>query len=1349
MGGVIGDIFEKVMDIVDDVVDIIEDIPIIGDVVEWLIGDIIPDVDYGASPTYSNVNVIGNTISEDVPIARCYGKCKIGANKLRFNDKDDSDLRIIFAHCLGEVEGITAWKVNDIAWGDLTGSHTKTEYTGTRTQTADGRFASRASAYRGMAYTAATFEKDDKQIGHDPRMTVVMEGLKCAPLAGGAAAFTRNPAVILYDWYLNVEGYDAGDLDLNAFKSLEALCDAVPSGGTSGRYYFDFNFDTNGSVNDSKKLLWSSFNGRAVMSQGKLKPVWDSAQMEDGAGGLTAKTVSHAFTEDNIVKGSLTWRRPDHYNIVRIHFLDSAKDYKKTSVEVKDEHDIEINGELLYEETCFFITFGELARRRARYKFNKLKYTDYECELAAFSGAGDLELYDLVTVTHTLPGWTAKQFLVTGKSEDIYGRMKFQLAAFYSGIYDDAEASDQEGYESDLPNPYDTPDAATGLSLALVSPGTGFDYDSVKVEFTPPDDAFYSHTEIYISNDDSTYYLAGISSGEAFVIQGMGMFYVPGDTVYIKIRSVNGLGVFGALSAAESIAITSSIRLGSFYAGLYDFWGGNAAIDNAATVMVMGNLDGTPKIALGASADAITVAGTEPGFIVDGGGNLRIGGDTHGLKFDAGTGVLSVSDKVRVGSGTYIDIDGGNARIRSSNYVSGIAGAGFTLEPDLLEVGNIAARGIIRTAVFQKDVVSAVGGNLAVLPADVLDADMTAADSATLTIEGNETFAVGDLLRIKDGTDDEWLEVTNAGSAPTYTVTRDKGAAYGADANPAWTKGATVVNYGQSGDGFVYMTASETNAPYMSVVTHAGSPWDTLTTRLRMGNLNGFLGYDSDLYGIAIGEADAYLKYDPTNGMRIKGGVMITGGSLDAQNLLNNPGFENGSTCWSEFDGLTYETSGGDNSNYCIKMLPGSGYNWQRDFAGDQRYFEVNAGDIIEYGGSIKSGDGTTKARISIHWYDKDKSGGGWDEQITTTQTDWQQQKAFFEVPATGKFISLMCYAQTESDYGYMDNVFLRLAGTEDLRHSSDITKIDGGNIYTNTITATQIAANTITASEIAASTITASQLKGTDFGTLEITSGKIQINTTDALEIKSSGNVKVLAGGDIELIGDDSDPGVILFTGSSYEVSMGFTSSGDKFSITPDTDDAVQLDIGEGWLATDIRWKKIFLKAISNTAMGTDDGSNHKGTITTESESDRGEVTFFAQASSDITGRLYFTVKDNDAKWFYPNSTKEIDLGGASYAWDDAYADDWHNVADLYFLDEIDDLASLSGIGKGTETDPRNGLPLIDDDTLPEWMLTRSKNGREILRDPEGKPWLSNKVLFSTIIGAIKQLNQKIEALQ
>lgn len=219
---------------------------------------------------------------------------------------------------------------------------------------------------------------------------------------------------------------------------------------------------------------------------------------------------------------------------------------------------------------------------------------------------------------------------------------------------------------------------------------------------------------------------------------------------------------------------------------------------------------------------------------------------------------------VRVGptTGNYISIDGAGLRIRSSNYASGVAGSGFNLDSNFLEVGNIACRGIIRTAVFQKDIVSAIAGNQVVTPnSDVLDVDMTALDSSTLTIKGTATFSVGDLLQMKDGVDSEWLEIANASLAPIYSVTRDKKGDYASNNNPAWKKGATVVNFGQSGQGGVYITASEFNAPYISVFTHAGTPWSGLTQRARLGNLSGLNNPDTGaaLSGYGLWTDNIYL----------------------------------------------------------------------------------------------------------------------------------------------------------------------------------------------------------------------------------------------------------------------------------------------------------------------------------------------------------------------------------------------------------------------------------------------------------------------------------------------------------
>lgn len=77
--------------------------------------------------------------------------------------------------------------------------------------------------------------------------------------------------------------------------------------------------------------------------------------------------------------------------------------------------------------------------------------------------------------------------------------------------------------------------------------------------------------------------------------------YLSAGVYGIKGYDTGGANVIFELSDTQQM-------IGGFYFEQYDLWGGNAAIGNAATTVVMGNLDGTAKIALGASADSLTLA---------------------------------------------------------------------------------------------------------------------------------------------------------------------------------------------------------------------------------------------------------------------------------------------------------------------------------------------------------------------------------------------------------------------------------------------------------------------------------------------------------------------------------------------------------------------------------------------------------------------------------------------------------------------------------------------------------------------------------------------------------------------
>ena len=509
------------------------------------------------------------------------------------------------------------------------------------------------------------------------------------------------------------------------------------------------------------------------------------------------------------------------------------------------------------------------------------------------------------------------------------------------------------------------------------------------------------------------------------------------DTIGFVTYAANGNIVFKTTIAGPDVG---DVIIGNYNGGSGAKWDQSAGTFDikgalSAGTIDIGGLDDSSfhvdidgNMWLGAAAFNIT---TNP-FAVSKAGVIRAVSGTIGGWTLGATTLTSASNS--------IIIDSANKKIESGNYSSGVAGSGFHLDENLLEVGNISARGLIRTALFQKSVISTVGGTLMVLDGDVLDVDMTALDNSTLTTKGNTTFSIGDILRIKDGVNDEWFQVslklidsftqvgtykwemyigsvidagqsflnadnmilnscqfylekygsptgsayakiyamsgsygttsiptgsvlatsdafdvstlltypngslktftfsgvnkitltantnyvisisyhggsssnrlwvgddpygthlgnssysTNGSTwsylsnvdttfsiygeavAPVYNVSRDKASVYAPNSNPTWKKGATIVNYGQSGNGGVYMTASDTNAPYISIFDHTGSPWSTINTRLRIGNLNGFLGYSTNLYGIAIGDVNNFLKYDPTNGLVISGNITL------------------------------------------------------------------------------------------------------------------------------------------------------------------------------------------------------------------------------------------------------------------------------------------------------------------------------------------------------------------------------------------------------------------------------------------------------------------------------------------
>jgi len=297
--------------------------------------------------------------------------------------------------------------------------------------------------------------------------------------------------------------------------------------GRNPRYTFDYNFDTGININDAKKLIWSSFNGTVIRSQGKLKPVFEWAEEADGSGGVTGKSSEHTFDLDNIIQGSFSYKEINNPNVVSIEYLDSNENYKKGSITVRDDGDIEDRGEVRYAEVCLYISSSDVARRKAKFILDKGKVLDYVCELTGDDSSADLEVMDMVQVTHFKPGWTNKQFLIMSKKEDAWGRSVFTLEAYLPTLYGDYEAAAQESFFSSFANPLTPPlvSELSSISISEVSSDSKGYFPSVNLTFTPPTtNPHYSHVEVFVSTDDATYIYYGTNdSGTGFIIDQRGV----------------------------------------------------------------------------------------------------------------------------------------------------------------------------------------------------------------------------------------------------------------------------------------------------------------------------------------------------------------------------------------------------------------------------------------------------------------------------------------------------------------------------------------------------------------------------------------------------------------------------------------------------------------------------------------------------------------------------------------------------------------------------------------------------------------------------------------------------------
>lgn len=229
---------------------------------------------------------------------------------------------------------------------------------------------------------------------------------------------------------------------------------------------------------------------------------------------------------------------------------------------------------------------------------------------------------------------------------------------------------------------------------------------------------------------------------------------------------------------------------------------------------------------------------------------------------------------------------------------------------------------------------------------------------------------------------------------------------------------------------------------------------------------------------------------------------------------------------------------------------------------------------------------------------------------------------------------------------------------------------------------------------------------------------------------LTSDGQILLIGGGDITLEGSDSTPAKLIFSNTALDRYTNIAGRADSrtLCIYPDTDQTGSFVIGQTVAATHKKPQSIELYCGSNGI-----------TLRVYNSSNTYYTEFAIAASSSANNKIHFL--ETGLQTYID---KALDIGTNTYAFDDVYADDFQNVADFPFLDDRDDLAAIEQIKGSGKMDPRTGLEIIDDDTLPVWLVSKCKDTGEILKDSDGKPFIALKNITGLLMGACRQLNKK-----
>ena len=515
--------------------------------------------------------VLVNKQSNNANIPVIYGTRKVGGTRV-FLETSGTDNQYLYGAIVlaeGEINNITSIIVDDSAVtfsGSIADGTTITSndskygttiqvqpFFGTDGQSASSLLTTLSSwtsnhKLSGLAYIAFRITWDaDKYLGI-PNIQAVVQGKKVVSYNSSSvaqtAAFSTNPAWCLLDYLTNTrygKGIPIADIDIPSFYSASqtAITQVTPYSGASAINLFDCNavIDTGQKLIDNTRTLLKGMRGFLPYAQGKYKLIIETT----GSSVLT-------LNEDNIIGGIKvsSERKNEKYNRVQANFINPEKNYQSDTIVYDTNHATlkTADGGFLQEGVIDLPTitspyqaleFGEIVLQRSR--------NNLGLELTANYTAMNLAIGDIVAVTSTITGMSAKPFRVVGMAINPSFEVALSLIEHQDAWYTFTEKTQVATVpDTTFPNPFTVqPPASVTLDDELIQYNDGTVIVAMNITIGASPDNFVREYQVeYKRTSDANFIVH--SKGTVDLFHRV-LNVISGDNYTVRVKAINSLGV--------------------------------------------------------------------------------------------------------------------------------------------------------------------------------------------------------------------------------------------------------------------------------------------------------------------------------------------------------------------------------------------------------------------------------------------------------------------------------------------------------------------------------------------------------------------------------------------------------------------------------------------------------------------------------------------------------------------------------------------------------------------------------------------------------------------------------------